>query len=63
MAVRVLFATPRFNRPTRRLAQLTAKPLQLLHRAHSGHIGDYVAFLTFGMAIYALVCAFCFTGQ
>jgi multicomponent Na+:H+ antiporter subunit D len=35
-------------------------PLRLLHRLHSGHIGDYVAFLTFGMACFGLLCAYCF---
>lgn len=31
-------------------------PLQVLHRLHSGHVGDYVAFLTFGVAAFGLVC-------
>ena len=50
-----------FSPQARQLARFTAKPFQLLHRVHSGHVGDYVAFLTFGMAVYALLCAFCFT--
>ncbi len=29
-----------------------------LHRLHSGHVGDYVAFLTFGVAAFGLVCVF-----
>jgi multicomponent Na+:H+ antiporter subunit D len=33
-------------------------PLRVLHRLHSGHIGDYVAFLTFGIAAFGLVCVF-----
>jgi multicomponent Na+:H+ antiporter subunit D len=52
-----------FSPQARQLARFAAKPIQLLHRVHSGHIGDYVAFLTLGMAVYALVCAFCFTGR
>jgi multicomponent Na+:H+ antiporter subunit D len=37
-----------------------AKPLHVLHRLHSGHIGDYIAFLTFGLACFGLICAYCF---
>ncbi|MGH3627272.1 MAG: complex I subunit 5 family protein, partial [Sciscionella sp.] len=35
-------------------------PLRALHRLHSGHIGDYVAFLTFGIAVFGVVCIFTF---
>jgi multicomponent Na+:H+ antiporter subunit D len=31
-------------------------PLRFLHGLHSGHVGDYVAFLTFGIAAFGLVC-------
>lgn len=31
-------------------------PLRVLHGLHSGHVGDYVAFLTFGIAAFGLVC-------
>ncbi len=37
-----------------------AKPAHVLHRLHSGHIGDYIAFLTFGLATFGLICAYCF---
>ena len=37
-----------------------AKPVHVLHRLHSGHIGDYIAFLTFGLATFGLICAYCF---
>jgi multicomponent Na+:H+ antiporter subunit D len=33
--------------------KLLARPVILLHRLHSGHIGDYVAWLMMGMAILA----------
>jgi hypothetical protein len=29
-----------------------------LRAIHSGHIGDYVAFLTFGVAAYGVILAF-----
>jgi multicomponent Na+:H+ antiporter subunit D len=35
-------------------------PLRGLHRLHSGHVGDDVAFLTFGLAAFGLVCIFTF---
>ncbi|MGH9584299.1 MAG: complex I subunit 5 family protein [Bryobacteraceae bacterium] len=35
-------------------------PLSALHRLHSGHVGDYVAFLTFGIAVFGFVCLFTF---
>lgn len=45
-----------------RLKKVTAgiaKPLGFVHRIHSGHVGDYVAFLTFGMAAFALLAVYC----
>lgn len=36
-----------------------SKPVSLLHQLHSGHVGDYVAFLTLGMACFGLICAYC----
>lgn len=33
-------------------------PLQVLHRLHSGHVGDYIAFMTFGIAAFGLACVF-----
>lgn len=47
-------------RATRAFFATAAKPLGLLHRVHSGHIGDYIAFLTFGMACFGLLCVYCF---
>jgi hypothetical protein len=32
-------------------AVLRKKPFTALHKLHSGHIGDYVTFLTFGIAV------------
>jgi multicomponent Na+:H+ antiporter subunit D len=43
-----------------RLTAAASGPVQLLHRIHSGHPGDYVAFLTFGIAGFGLLCAYCF---
>lgn len=37
-----------------------AKPFDVLHRIHSGHVADYVTFLTFGMACFGLLCIYCF---
>lgn len=34
-------------------------PLKPLHQIHSGHVGDYVVFLTLGMACFGLLCAYC----
>ena len=49
-----------FSNRAREVSVAIAKPLHLLHRIHSGHVGDYVAFLTFGMACFGLLCAYCF---
>jgi multicomponent Na+:H+ antiporter subunit D len=49
-----------FSPRGRQLSSAVWKPLRLLHRLHSGHVGDYIAFLTFGMACFALLCAYCF---
>jgi multicomponent Na+:H+ antiporter subunit D len=37
-------------------AVLFAKPATALQMLHSGHVGDYVAFLTFGIAGFGLFC-------
>lgn len=44
----------------RECAKPVVAPLRVLHRLHSGHVGDYVAFLTFGIAAFGLVCVFTF---
>ncbi len=44
---------------TRKITGKVAMPLRLLHDLHSGHIGDYVVFLTLGMACFGLLCAYC----
>ena len=44
-----------FSPSARRLAWVTNKPAAILHRIHSGHIGDYVVFMTFGMACFGLL--------
>ena len=43
----------------RKLSFKLATPLRLLHQLHSGHVGDYVVFLTLGMAAFGLFCAYC----
>ncbi len=45
-----------FSKVFRSTSQWIATPLKLLHGLHSGHVGDYVAFLTFGIAAFGLVC-------
>ncbi len=49
-----------FSPRLREVSATLSKPLILLHRIHSGHIGDYIAFLTFGMACLGLIFAFAF---
>ena len=44
------------SRRFRSISRRIAAPLQILHRLHSGHVGDYVAFLTFGVSAFGLVC-------
>lgn len=55
----VIAAAHLFSPPIRALSNIVIKPLHWLHKIHSGHIGDYVAFLTFGMACFGLICVFC----
>jgi multicomponent Na+:H+ antiporter subunit D len=43
----------------REVAERVAGPFKALHRLHSGHVGDYVVFLTLGMACFGLICAYC----
>lgn len=45
-----------FSKKFRSIAKLIAVPLRVLHGFHSGHLGDYVAFLTFGITAFGLVC-------
>ena len=48
-----------FSKPFRSTSHWILRPLGVLHTLHSGHVGDYVAFLTFGIAAFGLVCIFC----
>ncbi|MGC2657582.1 MAG: proton-conducting transporter membrane subunit, partial [Bryobacteraceae bacterium] len=43
----------------RETSKKLAAPLRLLHKLHSGHVGDYVVFLMLGMASFGLLCAYC----
>ncbi|HTU48374.1 MAG TPA: proton-conducting transporter membrane subunit [Bryobacteraceae bacterium] len=43
----------------RTISAILAAPIDLLHRLHSGHIGDYVTFLVLGMGSFALVFIYC----
>lgn len=43
----------------RHIAGRLTSPLKLVHKIHSGHVGDYVVFLMLGMACFALVCVYC----
>ena len=49
-----------FNPAVRELSATLTRPLKFLHELHSGHIADYIVFLTFGMATFGLLCAYCF---
>lgn len=44
---------------TRKMSGALAVPTRVLHRLHSGHVADYVVFLTLGMACFGLICAYC----
>jgi multicomponent Na+:H+ antiporter subunit D len=60
-AVLIAIAIPVFHIFSPRTATLAAagiKPLGMLHRIHSGHVGDYIAFLTFGMSCFGLLFAY-----
>lgn len=59
-AATTIAAVHLFSNRARDISAAIARPLLLLHQIHSGHVGDYVAFLTFGMACFGLLCAYCF---
>lgn len=42
----------------RELSHTVTKPLGVLHKIHSGHVGDYVAFMVFGIAVFGFACLF-----
>ncbi len=48
-----------FSKSFRSTSRWITRPLSVLHGLHSGHVGDYVAFLTFGIAAFGLVCVLC----
>lgn len=59
LAAAVLVASAHVkSHPFRESVKPIIAPLEALHRLHSGHVGDYVAFLTFGIAAFGLVCLF-----
>jgi multicomponent Na+:H+ antiporter subunit D len=60
MAAILIAGAHLFSPRTRRISAFLAKPAGFLHRIHSGHPGDYVAFLTFGMACFGLICLYIF---
>jgi multicomponent Na+:H+ antiporter subunit D len=49
LAVLALYG-PRLPRVLRGTAEFIARPIQFVRQAHSGHIGDYVAWMLFGLA-------------
>ncbi len=59
-AALLIAAVHLFSARGRAITAALAKPLGVLHRIHSGHVADYVTFLTFGMAFFGLVCFYCF---
>jgi hypothetical protein len=42
----------------RQIGAKFAVPLKVMHRVHNGNVVDYVVFLTMGMAIFGLICAY-----
>ncbi len=45
-----------FSGRARNFAETAGTPLKPLRLIHSGHVGDYVAFLTFGIAVFGIIC-------
>lgn len=45
-----------FSDRTRKIVIAMTRPLKPIRMLHSGHVGDYVAFVTFGIAIFGVVC-------
>jgi hypothetical protein len=41
--------------PGRRALDAIASPLRMMRDQHSGHVGDYVTWLTFGVATFGLL--------
>jgi multicomponent Na+:H+ antiporter subunit D len=41
--------------PGRRALDAIASPLRVVRKLHSGHVGDYVTWLTFGVASFGLL--------
>jgi multicomponent Na+:H+ antiporter subunit D len=50
-----------FGRALGRPPEAVVAPLALLRRLHSGHVGDYVAWLTVGLAVLGGACALTLT--
>lgn len=46
------------SRRYRELSHAITKPLRLLHKLHSGHVGDYVTFVVFGIAAFGFAFLF-----
>jgi multicomponent Na+:H+ antiporter subunit D len=60
LAIAVLIALiDLFSDRTRQMVIAMSKPLKPIRMLHSGHVGDYVAFVTFGIAIFGVVCGLC----
>ncbi len=45
-----------FSDRARKIVIAMSRPLKPIRMLHSGHVGDYVAFVTFGIAIFGVVC-------
>jgi multicomponent Na+:H+ antiporter subunit D len=48
-----------FSDRARQIVTTMIKPLKPVRMLHSGHVGDYVAFATFGVAVFGVVCGLC----
>jgi multicomponent Na+:H+ antiporter subunit D len=45
------------DRVLRGMRRVVEPPVRVLHRLHSGHVGDYVAWLVFGVALLGALIA------
>jgi len=48
-----------FSERARQFIEGAGRPLKPIRLLHSGHVGDYVTFLTFGIAVFGIVCGLC----
>lgn len=52
----LIAAADLFSSHVRKFVEVAGRPLKPIRMLHSGHVGDYVAFLTFGIAVFGIIC-------